>query len=165
VEGGSELALPASLAAYYDGEIENLARRHERAEQHYVEAVALGRSSGDTFVVGVATVGLLSMRGRDGCEHEALTGYREVMDYFARTGNWTHQWTTLRNLADLLRRLGDPEPAALLDAAADAAPDAPARAGGPVTPPAGPVPGRAAVLDLARGTIERHLGRSVGGPP
>ena len=66
------------------------------------------------------------MRADAGRIHDALRGYREVIDYFARTGNWTHQWTTLRNLADLLRRLGDDEPAALLDAAADQAPDAPA---------------------------------------
>ena len=153
-------------AAYYGGEIDNLAGDHERAEQHYVRAVTLGRSSGDTFVVGVATVGLLSVRAGHGREHEALAGYRDVVDYFARTGNWTHQWTTLRNLADLLRRLGDHEPAALLQAAADAAPDAPVQVGGPTGAPDGPVPGRAAVLDLARRTIERHLTRSPGaGPP
>jgi hypothetical protein len=53
-------------AAYYDGEIENTAGRRGRAEQHYLRAVALGRSSGDTFVVAVATVGLLSVLPRDG---------------------------------------------------------------------------------------------------
>jgi predicted ATPase len=73
-------------AAYYDGEIENTAGRRGRAEQHYLRAVALGRSSGDTFVVAVATVGLLSVLPRDGRAQEALTGYREVIDYFARTG-------------------------------------------------------------------------------
>ena len=98
-------------------------------------------------------------------------GYREVIDYFARTGNWTHLWATLRNLADLLRRLGDDEPAALLDAAADLAPDAPVvngpRDDGPssphpagVTAPATRAPGRAAVLETARRAIERHLARA-----
>jgi len=145
-------------AAYYDGEIENTAGRRGRAEQHYLRAVALGRSSGDTFVVAVATVGLLSVLPRDGRAQEALTGYREVIDYFARTGNWTHQWTALRNLAELLRTLGDAEPAALLEGAADAASDAPARPGGPAAAPDGPVPDRAAVLELAREAIDRHLG-------
>jgi hypothetical protein len=83
-----------------------------------------------------------------------------VIDYFARTGNWTHLWVTLRNLADLLRRLGDDEPAAVLEAAADRAPDAPAPHRAP--DPAVPVPGRAAVIDLARAAIERNLNRPGG---
>ena len=44
------------------------------------------------------------------------------IDYFSSTGNWSHLWTTLRNLADLLRALDDPAPAAQLDAATDHAP-------------------------------------------
>ena len=124
--------------AYVAGEIETAAGRRDRAEQHYVRAIDLARTSGATFLVGVATVGLLAVRAAAGRVDEALGGYREVIDYFARTGNWTHQWTTLRNLADLLRRLGDDEPAALLDAAADRAPDAPAR-GRPARRPAAPV--------------------------
>jgi hypothetical protein len=93
-------------------------------------------------------------------------GYRDVIDYFARTGNWTHQWVTLRNLANLLRRLDDNEPAALLDAAADRAPDAPAddRSRGaqplPHAAPAAPIHGRGAVLEVARRVIERNLTRS-----
>jgi hypothetical protein len=79
-----------------------------------------------------------------------------VIDYFARTGNWTNVWTTLRNLADLLRRLGDDAPAAVIDAA-DAAPDAPAPHRQP--DPDVPVPGRAAALDLARAAVERNLSR------
>ena len=96
-----------SWGAYVTGEIETVAGRRDRAEQHYVRAIDLARTSGATFLVGVASVGLLAARAAAGRVSEALTGYREVVDYFARTGNWTHQWTTLRNLADLLRRLGD----------------------------------------------------------
>ncbi|GAA2858463.1 hypothetical protein GCM10010517_16910 [Streptosporangium fragile] len=109
---------------------------------------------------------LLAVRAAAGRAHQALGGYRDVIDYFARSGNWTHLWVTLRNLADLLRRLGDHEPAALIDAAADRAPDAPAvgrsgDAGSPAhTAPATPVPSRAAILDVAREAIERNLTRS-----
>ena len=72
-----------------------------------------------------------------------------------------HQWATLRNLADLLRRLGDHEPAALLDAAAAQAPDAPAVEGDAGSAaPAVPIPGRAAVLEVARRAIELNLSRS-----
>jgi predicted ATPase len=155
-----------SWGAYVAAEIENLAGRREVAEQHYVQAIDLARTSGATFLVGVATVGLLTVRVTAGRLHEALVGYREVIDYFARTGNWTHQWVTLRNLAVLLRRFGDNEPAALIDAAADRAPDAPAdgRSRGaeplPHTPPGTPTPGRAAALEAARRAIERNLTRS-----
>ncbi|MEX5716915.1 BTAD domain-containing putative transcriptional regulator [Geodermatophilus maliterrae] len=145
---------------YVAGEIENRAGHLGPAAQHYLRAVELCRASGATFLVGVATVGLVTARAGAGHVREALSGYREVVDYFARTGNWTHQWTTLRNLADLLRRLGDPEPAALIDAAADRAPDAPAVGrGAPVAPapPGRPVPGRTAVLEVARAAIERNL--------
>ena len=85
-------------------------------------------------------------RDRPARPPDALRGYRDVIDYFARTGNWSHLWTTLRNLAlELLRRLGDPGPTAdLLDDAADQAPDAPpsgaspspTTAAAPPTPPA-----------------------------
>jgi predicted ATPase/DNA-binding SARP family transcriptional activator len=155
-----------SWAAYVAGEIDSLAGHSELAEQHYLRAIDLARTSGATFLVGVATVGLLAVRGTAGRVHEALVGYREVIDYFARTGNWTHLWVTLRNLADLLRRLGDNEPAALLDAAADRAPDAPAddrpRGAEPPLPAdqGAPNPGRGAVLELARRAIERNLTRS-----
>ena len=155
-----------SFGAYVAGEIESSAGRNELAEQHYVRAIDLARTSGATFVVGVATVGLLAVRATAGRVHDSLHGYREVIDYFARTGNWTHQWVTLRNLADLLRRLGDNEPAALLDAAADQAPDAPAAGRSPDAEPvpqpapATPIPSRVAVLEVARQAIERNLTRS-----
>lgn len=74
----------------------------------------------------MATVGLVAVRSRGRRPREALPGYRETIDYFARTGNWTHLWATLRDLADLLRRLADPDTASTLRSAADRAPDAPA---------------------------------------
>jgi predicted ATPase/DNA-binding SARP family transcriptional activator len=146
--------------AYVTGEIETFAGHRELAEQHYVRAIELARNSGATFLVGIASVGLLAVLATAGRVHEALVGFREVIDYFARTGNWTHQWVALRNLADLLRRIGDDEPADVLDAAAGRAPDAPPDDRGPGTgepAPDTPVPDRAAVLDLARRAIERNL--------
>ncbi|MEU5592929.1 BTAD domain-containing putative transcriptional regulator [Streptomyces sp. NPDC020298] len=159
--GWAEAVSPSMRAwgAYVAGEIENLAGRGELAERHYVEAVDLACASGATFLVGVSAVGLLSVRAARGRVHEALEGYRDVIGYFARTGNWTHLWTTLRNLADLLHRLGDDESAALIDAAADRAPDAPAVPGARHTTTHRPVPGRSAVLELAQQAIERNLTR------
>jgi hypothetical protein len=115
-------------------------------------------------------VGLLTVRTAAGRVPDALRGYRDVIDYWARAGNWTQQWTTLRNLARLLRELGDDEPAALLDAAADQAPDAPPPGGSagpgalaarrsppPHAQPLAPAVGRAGALEVARQAIERHL--------
>jgi len=142
--------------AYVDGEIDSLAGHSEPAERHYLRAIDLARASGATFLIGVATVGLHAVRAAAGRVHDALHGYREAIDYFARTGNWTHQWTTLRNLANLLRRLADHEPAAALDAAAGRGLDS---SDGRTTPK------RAAVLELARDAIDRHLSAAVSSAP
>jgi len=147
-------------ADYVAGEIENAAGHPEPAERHYRRAIDLARRSGATFLVGVATVGLLTVLTDAGRTADALGGYRDVVDYFARTGNWPHLWPALRNLADLLRRIGDPDAAAVLDAAADHAPDAPAvnRGERQLEPPTAAV-SRAEVLEIARDAIERHLSR------
>ena len=112
-------------------------------------------TSGATFGTAITLVGALSAQVRAGRVDDALRGFRDVVEYFARAGNWTHLWTALRNLADLLRALGDPGPAALLDAAADAAPDAPPPPGGRT--PVDDAPGRAEALATARAAIARHL--------
>jgi tetratricopeptide (TPR) repeat protein len=147
------------------GEIDGAAGRSQRAEEQYVRAIDLARTTGATFIVGVASVGLQTRRAASGRTDEALRGYRQLIDYWSRTGNWNHQWTTLRNLADLLRRLDAHESATLLDAAADQAPDAPALPGSRVaaqpgataSPPPRPVPDRRQVLEIARRAISRHL--------
>jgi hypothetical protein len=64
---------------------------------------------------------------------------------------------TLRNLAALLRGLGDEEPAALLDAAADRAPDAPPAAE-PSRTVSRPAVSRPEALEVARAALHRHLG-------
>ncbi|WP_345384724.1 BTAD domain-containing putative transcriptional regulator [Pseudonocardia yuanmonensis] len=115
------------FAEYVTGEIANAAGDVDAAEPHYLAALDLARAAGSTFLTGIASVGLLSARAAAGRVADALRGYREVVDHWAATGTWTQLWVTLRNLADLLRLLDDPGPAALLDAAADAAPDAPPR--------------------------------------
>jgi predicted ATPase/DNA-binding SARP family transcriptional activator len=156
-------ATSPSMRAWSDyvvAEIESLAGNAGSAERHYLRAVDLARDVGGTFLVGVASVGLVALRGKTGRVADALRGYRDVVDHLARTGNWTHLWPALRNLADLLRRLGDPGPAAVLDSAADASSDAPAvdRAVRPTSTPAVSI-SRAEVLRVARDAIERNLSR------
>ena len=147
----------ASWHSYVAGEIENYAGNPLPAEEHYLRAIDLARMCGATFLVGVATVGLLTVRSTSGRIHEALLGYREVIDYFARTGNWTHLWAALRNLADLLNTLGDQECAALLHAAADQAPDAPAYGPSPASSPALLVTDRTELLETARRAIDIQI--------
>ena len=146
------------FSAYVAGEIANLSGDPRAALEHYAEALDHFRTSGATFGTAITSVGLLSAQTRAGRTHDALRGFRDLLDYFTRAGNWTHQWTALRNLAALLRALDDPQPAALLDAAADAAPDAPPPPDGRATSATAGPPGRAEALAVARAAIDRHLG-------
>ena len=111
--------------SYVAGEIDALAGRTDRAEHHYQRATTLSRHSGATFLEAIASVGHVTALASAGRLAEALDGYHALIDYWARTGGWIQQWTTLRNLARLLRTIGDQETAVYLDAAADHAPDAP----------------------------------------
>ena len=113
-----------AFAAYVAGEIASIDQDTREAAGHYSRAMELARMSGASFVQGVATVGLVTAHTEAGRSDEALRGYRELLDYWERTGSWIQLWTTLRNLAALLRRLGDPEHALYLELAADRAPDA-----------------------------------------
>lgn len=90
--------------------------------------------------------------------------WASLIDYWERAGCWLQQWTTLRNLADVLDDLGISEPARQLRGAADAASDAPMVTGGSSGPPPhpgpvgpGPIPGRHEVAGLARRAIEQAL--------
>ncbi|MEE4024479.1 BTAD domain-containing putative transcriptional regulator [Gordonia sp. PKS22-38] len=166
--GAAQAVAPSmrSWAAYVDGEIAGCAGDGDAAQAHYLVAIDLAEQCGATFLVGVASVGLQSARAASGRTDEALRGYRDVIDYFTRTGNWTHLWTTLRNLAGLLRDLGDATTASLLSDAADAAPDAPTVAGAeqrttlPKTGSPQEVTDRTEVLRAARESIDRHLRHS-----
>jgi len=160
--------------AYTLAEIASIAGCHADAEGHYRRAIDLAVPVGSSFVVGIASVGLLSVLQATGRHADALRGYREVLTYWAQAGNWIQVWTTLRNLSDLLDDRGDADTARFLRAAADHAPDAPAvgdsvwmhastaEAGGAPQPDA-EIVGRAAaasrheVLDVAQQAIARHL--------
>jgi tetratricopeptide (TPR) repeat protein len=159
------------FSAYVSAEIHNAATRADQAEEQYNCAIDLGRVSGATFLVGVASVGLLTVLAEAGRVQDALRSYSEVIDYWDHSGNWAQQRVTLRNLAQLLRRLGDDEPAALLDAAAEQSPNAPAigaasdataradvntQTSGARPPTGSP----ANVIDVARQAIRENLAES-----
>ncbi len=148
---------------YAAGEIEKAAGNWAEAQRHYEECIRLSEQSGATFLHGVAAVGLVTAQASAGELDKALVGYAELIGRFERTGAWVQQWTTLRNLADLLDRLHDQKTATALRAAAEAAADASAPQ--PVTAqdtrpdrksPAAAI-SREQVLLTARDAIERHL--------
>lgn len=151
-----------AYAAYVAGEIENAAGTYDNAQERYLHAIELARSAGATFIVGIASVGLLSVQAAAGRVGDALAGYREVIEYWAHAGNWTHLWVTLRNLAVLLRRLGDEAGAALIADAAAAAPDAPVDASVLRERRQEPVADRVRVLEVALLAIEDQLTRGTG---
>ena len=84
------------------------------AELHYQEALRLSELSGAAFVHALATVGFVSVHAASGDSQAALRGYGELIEYWERIGAWTQQWTTLRNLADLLDQLEDHDCASML---------------------------------------------------
>lgn len=155
------------FARYVAGEIDGLTQAWSSAESNYRAALELAARSGSSFLEGIASLGLVSTLAASGQVHEALTGYRELVDYWERTGSWTQQWITLRNVADLLDRLGDGETAAFLRSAADRAPEAatvgPAAATAAAPGPAAPTTAsdRGTVLEVARAAIDRQLGSAL----
>ncbi|MDD7934083.1 BTAD domain-containing putative transcriptional regulator [Actinomycetospora straminea] len=150
------------LVAYVTAEIDSVEGDTAGAERGYRTAITAARSVGSTFLEAIAAVGLASLLSRAGRIPAALVGYRDVIDHWDRGGNWGHQWVTLRNLADLLRELGDAATADLLDAAADRAPDAPDDPERPRGRPVEPAPDRHQALALARDAVSRHLGADSG---
>lgn len=98
-----------------------LADEPVRAQALLAEAVAVARSVRNELVESVALVSLTSLRARHGHPTDALRSFRKVIHRWRRSGDRTHQWTTLRTLAELLARIDRDRAAAALIAAARAA--------------------------------------------
>jgi predicted ATPase/DNA-binding SARP family transcriptional activator len=121
--GGARAMSSQAFAHYTAAEIE-AATDPDAAADLYGRAIELARTAGASFVEGVASVGLVRLWSAGGRTRRALEGYRTLLVGWRRSGHWTQMWTTLRNLAVLLAAIGEPETAALLVAAAEAAPEA-----------------------------------------
>jgi tetratricopeptide (TPR) repeat protein len=157
---------------YTAGELASIDGRYGDAERHYRRAIELASDVGSTFVVGIASLGLLTVLRATGSTRDTLNGYREVLEYWRHAGNWIQAWTTMRNLADVLADLDDTETARTLLAAADRDADAPAVGNSAWAHPAVDPPVDASVLagvdtredamDLALTAIDRQLQSSVG---
>jgi predicted ATPase/DNA-binding SARP family transcriptional activator len=152
---------------YTAAELASLAQRPNDAERHYRRAIALATDVGSTFVVGIASLGLLTVLRTTARTADTLRGYRGVLEYWRQAGNWIQVWTTLRNLADLFVDLGDVDSARTLLAAADRDHDAPGVGPSAWAPPAldpephdedpNSNPSRHDTVAFALAAIDRHL--------
>lgn len=84
------------------------------------EALALAREHGARFTEGVAWVTLASLRARHSDPRSAVPEFTGLLEHWRRSGNWLQQWTTLRNLAEVLTALGEDETAVVIAAASQA---------------------------------------------
>jgi predicted ATPase/DNA-binding winged helix-turn-helix (wHTH) protein len=100
-------------AAYCHGEVLRMVDP-EAAICLFEEALAVGESVDSSFLLGVTLVSLASTRGRLGHRQEALRDFLRIVDLWHRRGDWTHQWTTLRNVVVLLHEVGRDDDAAVL---------------------------------------------------
>ena len=103
-------------AAYVRGEI-SMDTDPPLARQQLWSAVEAAREADSRLPEGVALVSLASVCARTGETREALERFREAVRLWRRLGDHTHQLTTVRNLVDLLVRVGADEDAALLHGA------------------------------------------------
>jgi predicted ATPase len=97
----------------------------DRALAPVEQARATAASVGNEFVAGIAEVTAASLRSRLGNPDDALQGFGDLITRWRDSANWTQQWTTLRNLVELLARLEVDEAAATLYGATTAAREGP----------------------------------------
>ncbi|MDP9021954.1 MAG: winged helix-turn-helix domain-containing protein [Actinomycetota bacterium] len=108
-----------ALAAYCRGEA-LAAAGSDDALGWIEEALTTARELGVPLVEAIALVTRSSLRARQGDPAAALQSFRAAIVRLRRGGDWTHQWTTLRNLVFLLARIDAHEPATVLLGAIDA---------------------------------------------
>lgn len=84
--------------------------------------VAAADEAGWSLLAGVGRLTAGSIRARTPEPAEAAPAFRRLVDHWDRLGDRTHQWTTLRNLVELLARWGALEESAQLLGAVSTAP-------------------------------------------
>jgi predicted ATPase len=89
----------------------------DRAAALLDRARVLATGVRNRYLAGVALVSAAALHGRHGDPAVALRMSAEVIDHWHRAGNRTQQWTTIRNVVELLSRRDEDSPAAVLDAA------------------------------------------------
>jgi hypothetical protein len=109
----------SAWANYVRGEA--LAVEHPQSALAYLDAaVAAARRAGNRLVEGVALVAATACRARHDQADTAVLDIAAAIGHWHRSGDWTHQWPTLRTAAILLSRLGRHEAAVTAAAAVSA---------------------------------------------
>ncbi len=122
--GGRPATLPEELmddtgpsgrawVVYARGEIE-AGHDPEAALASYVEVLSIARTVDSRFVEGVALVSSCALQARVGDVSRALEQFADAIQHWIELADYTHQLTTLRNLAVLFQRAGAAEAAAEL---------------------------------------------------
>lgn len=94
----------------------------QRALELVDRTVAEADRAGWRMLAGVGRLTASSLRARTADPMDAIPGFERLIRHWARYGDDTHQWTTLRNLVDLFIRLEAYAPAARLLGAVSVAP-------------------------------------------
>ena len=106
-------AIVGAWCDYTEGEL--VAETQPRRALELVDrAVAAADEAGWRMVGGVGRLTASSLRARTADPADAVPGFERLIRHWDGVGDQTHQWTTLRNLVDLLIRLGAHAPAARL---------------------------------------------------
>lgn len=105
-----------SWSEYCTAEIENTVGAADLAVLD--RAIERAREVDASFVVGVAGVTRASIQAARGDVASAALSYAELIRHWLRSGSWTQQWTTLRNVAELIEDC-DPKTALLILLAAE----------------------------------------------
>lgn len=112
---GTAIANPTILAwADYALAEALLDDQPDRARLALDRAITHARSARNRFVLGVALIAASSLHIRHGDPRHAAALLGETIDHWSLAGNWTQQWITIRQVIDLLVRLGAHEQAAVL---------------------------------------------------
>jgi tetratricopeptide (TPR) repeat protein len=112
---------PTAMAYVDYAEAEILAELDPlRAEALLKQAIDSAAAVGATLAEAVAWVTLSSIRARHGDPASAVAGFQEAIRHWRDRGDAQRQWVTLRNLAELLARIGHHVDAAVILGAVEA---------------------------------------------
>jgi hypothetical protein len=110
---GAPAPTDAGWLTYTEGEIA-IDADPAAALQLLEHAIVLADRAGNRYLGGVARVSATSLRARHGEPAEALDAFADVIRWWLDNGDRTHLVTTLRNVVDLLVRVGADDAAAEL---------------------------------------------------
>jgi hypothetical protein len=106
---------PTNMALILYSEGESLLEHDPvRALEPIMGALEHAVAADNLFMAGLARMSSTSLQGRHGDPHVALRLFEDVIGHWRLGGSWAQQWLILRNLVELLARLGAHEPAAVL---------------------------------------------------